>query len=66
MTESEFNKEQQRLIHKMSIGTLTERMNAYNEYIHFMETQSQNTHWNPKYNCICEGEKMAKLLKKYN
>lgn len=67
MTNKEFNKEQERLLHKMSIGTLEERMSAYNEYTHFMKTQSKNTHWNPKYNCICVGEKMTKLLKeKYN
>jgi len=67
MTDKEFNKEQERLIHKMSIGTLEERMSAYNEYTHFMETQSKNTHWNPTYNYIVVGEKLANILKeKYN
>lgn len=62
MTDKEFNKEQERLLHKMSIGTLDERMSAYTEYTHFMEK-----HWTPKYNCICVGEKMAKLLQeRYN
>jgi len=67
MTDKEFNKEQERLIHKMSIGTLEERMSAYNEYTYFMETQAKNTHWNPPHNYIVVGEKLANILKeKYN
>ena len=64
MTEKEFNKEKDRLIHKMSYGTLEERMIAYNEFVKFMETNSKNTHWNPKYTCLYVGEKTAKQLKK--
>lgn len=63
MTESEFNKERDRLIHKMSYGSLLERMTAYNEFVKFMETKSKNSHWNHKYNCIYVGEKTAKRLK---
>ena len=64
MTEIEFNKERDRLIHKMSYGTLLERMTAYNEFVTFMETNSKNNHWNPKYTCLYVGEKMAKQLRK--
>lgn len=63
MTESEFNKERDRLFHKMTYGTLIERMNAYGEFVKFMEINSKNTHWNPKYNCVYVGEKTAKRLK---
>ena len=63
MTEREFNKERDRLIHKMSYGTLEERMTAYNEFVKFMETKSKNSRWNPKYNAIYVGEKLAKILK---
>ena len=64
MTEREFNKERDRLIHKMSYGTFLERMTAYDEFVKFMETKSQNSHWNPRYNAIYVGEKTAKQLKK--
>ena len=64
MTEIEFNKERDKLIHKMSYGTLEERMTAYNEFVKFMETNSKNSHWNHKYTAIYTGEKTAKQLKK--
>lgn len=63
MTESEFNKKRDILIHKMSYGTFLERMSAYNEFVKFMETKSKNSHWNPKYTCLYVGEKTAKILK---
>ena len=64
MTEKEFNKERDRLIHKMSYGSLLERITAYGEFVKFMETNSENTHWNTKYTCLYVGEKTAKQLKK--
>lgn len=62
MTESEFNKERDRLMHKMIYGSYLERMTAYDEFVKFMELKSKNSHWNPKYNCIYVGEKTAKRL----
>lgn len=64
MTEKEFNKERDKLIHKMSYGTLEERMTAYDEFVKFMQTNSKNSHWNPKYTCLYVGEKTAKQLRK--
>lgn len=64
MTESEFNKERDILINKMSYGSLLERMTAYDEFVTFMQTNSKNSHWNPKYTtCLYVGEKLAKILK---
>lgn len=68
MTEKQFYKKQKELIKKIEDGkTLGEKLLAYEEFKKFMGTESQNSHWNPKYNYICVGEKLATLLKeKYN
>lgn len=63
MTESEFNKERDKLIHKMIYGAFLERMAAYDEFVKFMGTESQNSHWNTRYNAIYVGPKMAERLK---
>ena len=64
MTEKQFYQKQKELIKKMETGkTLDEKLLAYEEFKKFMGTESQNSHWNPKYNYICVGEKLATLLK---
>ena len=63
MAESEFNKERDKLIHKMIYGSFLERMTAYDEFVKFMGTESQNSHWKPRYNAIYVGPKMAESLK---
>lgn len=64
MTEKQFYKKQKELIKKIEDGkTLGEKLLAYEEFKKFMGTESQNSHWNPRYNYICVGEKLAELLK---
>ena len=64
MTEKQFYKKQKELIKKIKDGkTLGEKSLAYEEFKKFMGTESQNSYWNPKYNHIVVGEKLATILK---